>query len=96
MAGAPKGNQNAAKGREWAEAVRYALAMYEDAKIARGKALKAIAMKVVEKAVEGDKDSIQEIGNRLDGKPAQAIVGDDSQDPVKVVHRIERVIIDPK
>lgn len=76
MAGAPKGNQNAAKGREWAEAVRYALANYEDAKVERGKALKAIAMKLIEKALEGEKDAIQEIGNRLDGKPAQMISGD--------------------
>lgn len=95
MAGAPKGNQNAAKGKEWADALRYALANYEDAKVERGKALKAIALKVVEKAVEGEKDSVQEIGNRLDGKPAQAIVGD-ADSPLEMIHRIERVIVDPK
>lgn len=74
-AGAPTGNNNAGKGKEWNDALRYALANFETEKIERGQALKAIAKKVVEKAVEGDKDAIQEIGNRLDGKPAQAIVG---------------------
>jgi hypothetical protein len=72
---APKGNQNAAKGKEWAEAIRYALKTYANNQIKRGMALKGIAKKVVEKALEGDKDSIQEVGNRLDGKPVQAIEG---------------------
>ncbi len=95
MAGAPKGNQNAAKGKEWTDALRYALASYEDDKVERGQALKAIAKIVVQKAIEGEKDSIQEIGNRLDGKPAQAIVGDDDN-PLRVVQRIERVIVNAK
>lgn len=72
---APKGNQNAAKGKEWTDALRYALKNYAADKIKRGMALKAIAKKVVEKALDGDRDSIQEIGNRLDGKPVQAIEG---------------------
>ncbi len=92
---APLGNSNAAKGKEWREALRYALASYEDEKVERGQALKAIAKVVVQKAVEGDKDSIQEIGNRLDGKPAQSIVGEE-ENPLSIIHRIERVIVDPK
>lgn len=31
------------------------------------------------------------------GKPAQAIVGgDDDDSPLKLIHKIERVIVDPK
>lgn len=90
---APRGNQNAAKGKEWADALRLALKTYEDKdkKIKRGHALRKIADGVVKNALEGDKDSWQEIGNRLDGKPAQALVGPDGG-PL-MVERIERVIV---
>jgi hypothetical protein len=66
---APIGNKNKNKGSDWVDSLRYALANYETADIKRGHALKAIARKVVEKALDGDKDSILELGNRLDGKP---------------------------
>lgn len=92
---APLGNENAKKGKEWNEAIRYALANYENDTVQRGKALKAIAKKLIEKALDGDKDSIQEIGNRLDGKPAQTIAGDE-ENPLHLIQRIERVIVDPK
>lgn len=73
--GAPTGNKNAAKGREWSDALRLALKTYKTSSVKRGQALRKIADKVVEKALEGDKDAWQEIGNRLDGKPVQAIEG---------------------
>jgi hypothetical protein len=43
-------------------------------------------------ALEGDFDAIEEIANRLDGKPPQAIVGDEDGDPIRIA-RIERVIV---
>lgn len=73
MAGAPVGNQNASKGKRWQEALVKALAQYKSNNVEMGQALAKIAQKVVEQALAGDKDSIQEIGNRLDGKPAQAL-----------------------
>lgn len=91
---APEGNNNAGKGKEWKEALRYALLNYEGKDIERGKALKAIAKKLVEKAVEGEYAAIQEIGNRLDGKPAQVVVGDNDEPPVRVEGRI--VLIKPE
>jgi hypothetical protein len=45
---------------------------------------------------QGDVPAIREIADRLDGKVAQAIVGDDDQDAINVVARIERVIVDPQ
>ena len=64
------GSKNRAKGTQWQDALQYALATYEvTGVVERGHALKAIARKVVEKALDGDKDSILELGNRLDGKP---------------------------
>lgn len=87
MAGAPLGNQNAAKAKRWQDALVRALAQYEskDGQIKAGMALNAIAERVVEKAVGGDKDAITEIGNRLDGKPAQAIIatGDEEGGPIR-------------
>jgi hypothetical protein len=95
MAGAPVGNQNAAKAKRWQDALVKALARYsnDDGKIQAGQALDKIAEVVVMKALAGDKDSIIEIGNRLDGKPAQALIhqGDEEGGPVKV-EKIERVI----
>jgi hypothetical protein len=39
----------------------------------------------------------REVGDRLDGKPAQAIIGGEDDDPaVKMVHKIERVIVSPQ
>jgi hypothetical protein len=73
--GAPQGNTNAAKGKQWADALRLTLQTYESSNVKQGYALRKIAEVVVNKALEGDKDAINEIGNRLDGKPAQAIEG---------------------
>lgn len=55
--------------------------------------LDAAADKLAIMAIDGgDKWALEEIGNRLDGKPAQAIVGDDDAPPVRV-EKIERVIV---
>lgn len=91
MAGAPVGNKNAAKAKRWQDALVKALARYSNAelKIEAGQALDKIAEQVVAKAIAGDKDSIAEIGNRLDGKPAQALIGGDDDDPaIKTVSEI--------
>jgi hypothetical protein len=47
-----------------------------------------IAAKCVEKALEGDMQAIKEIGDRLDGKPAQSIIGEDGG-PAMIVFRWE-------
>lgn len=94
MAGAPVGNQNAAKAKRWQDALHKALVRYADDKVPAGQALDKIAEQVVIKALSGDKDCIAEIGNRLDGKPAQAIVGDDDAPPIRAVTRIELVDLD--
>jgi hypothetical protein len=47
------------------------------------------------KAAEGDVAAFREIADRLDGKVAQPIAGDDELPPVQV-STIERVIVDPK
>jgi hypothetical protein len=47
--------------------------------------LARIAEKCVEKAMEGDLAAIKEIGDRLDGKPAQQLVHEGGDEPMKIV-----------
>lgn len=67
--GAPVGNQNGAKGRQWSEAVKRAI------RTKYGKewdeALHDLAAKLVEAADEGDLQALKEVGDRIDGKPKQ-------------------------
>lgn len=73
MAGAPKGNNNAAKGRQFKDALRKALKSDGVDKLPK------IAETLVNKAIEGEQWAVQEVANRLDGRPAQevALTGED-------------------
>ena len=83
-AGPPIGNTNASKGKPWRDAINWALENYEkEGKVARNMALREIALKMIENALEGKQDAVKELGDRIDGKPAQAIVGDPEQ-PLQV------------
>lgn len=55
--------------------------------------LRRIVEALYDKAEQGDNQAIKEIGDRLDGKPAQIIAGDD-ENPFTMIHKIERVILD--
>lgn len=59
-----------------------------------GTKLREVADALVQKAIDGDVQAIREIADRLDGKVPQAVVGDDSEAPVRVA-LIERIIVDP-
>lgn len=50
-----------------------------DADGQKTKKLNIIAAKLVELAIDGDIQAIKEISDRVDGKPAQALVGDPDQ-----------------
>lgn len=100
--GAPAGNNNAGKAKRWREALNKALIRYTNAHVEQnaalqcqaGEALDKIAMNVVHRAVYGDLECTEEIANRLDGRPAQAITGgEDDDNPLRLVTRIERVVI---
>jgi hypothetical protein len=70
-----------------------ALAEQGEASPAPKGSLRWIARQQLERAGE-DTSAAKEIADRLDGKVPQAVVGDDEHDPVNVLHRIERVIVD--
>lgn len=67
---APKGNKNAAKGKQFQDALRRAL----NADGREG--LKNIATKLVDAAEAGEGWAIKEVADRLDGRPRQVIAGD--------------------
>ena len=77
--GAPAGNRNGAKGKTWAEALRKALLQFESDEVPRKEALHYIALEVIKKALAGDTAAVRELGDRLDGKAAQTIMGDSDQ-----------------
>jgi hypothetical protein len=85
---APIGNQNAVRAKKWRESIMRALAR-KSGSVEAG--LDAAADKLAQLAIDdGDKWAIEEIGNRIDGKPAQsvAIDGDGEGGPVKTLNEI--------
>lgn len=85
--GAPKGNKNSSKSnRLWAETIRRAVVQSDAARLRR------IAEALLNKAEEGDIQAIKEVGDRLDGKPAQVLAGDEDN-PLQVVQKIELVAL---
>lgn len=83
---APIGNQYAAKAKEWEQSLKRAMARKADGDFR--KTLDCIAERVVAAALDGERDAWREIADRMDGKPAQAIVGDASMDPVQTAVRV--------
>lgn len=85
--GAQPGNQNAVRGKKWREAILRALAR-KAGSVDEG--LDSAADKLVALMIEGEpadrRWAIDHAADRIDGKPAQAIVGGDEGDnPIKSV-----------
>ena len=77
--GAPKGNDNARKGKLFYDQLRKVLVQEDALK------LRAIATKLIEAAEDGEPWAVKEIMDRMDGKPIQAqeITGADGAEFVK-------------
>lgn len=86
MAGRPP------KEKSFANMLRIAI---NEATESGGTKLRDVAEALVSKAVSGDVNAIKEVADRLDGKVAQAIVGDDEADPISI-QAVVRKIIDPQ
>lgn len=87
--GAPIGNLNAAKSRAFYGALSRAIAQDD------GKRLRAAAEKLLDLASEGEAWAVKELRDTLDGKPAQSVtVGGDADNPLSVIQKIERVIVE--
>lgn len=85
MAGAPLGNRNAAKAKVWHAAIMRALERRKpaDERIA---AIDELADKLLELVAKGDLAALKEFGDRMDGRPAQAVTvtGDEDGGPVRL------------
>ena len=91
MAGAPVGNRNGAKEKPWVAAINRALA--RKTLLSQKEHLDELADKLLESCLDGNLAALQELGNRLDGKPAQALtVSGDADNPL-IVQKIERVLV---
>lgn len=89
MAGRPVGAQN--KDKPFRDALRMELAALDDED---PKTLRRLARRLLETASSGDQSlaAIKEVADRLDGKPAQAIIGGDEDDPeIKTYNKIELI-----
>jgi len=89
---APVGNHNKVKNRPWADALNRAMVRYRGGK---ENALNLIADQTVKAAINGDRWAIEEIGNRLDGKPKQQTELTGLDDGPIQLEEIRRTIIDP-
>lgn len=88
---APVGNQNAVKAKRWSAAIDAALA-----KRCKGdgiRALEELAEKLLQQAEAGDITALKELGDRIEGKPAQAITN--GEDGAFRLELIQRTIVDP-
>lgn len=89
---APLGNRNGAKEKPWVAAINRALA--KKSLVAQKEYLDDLAEKLLDSCSDGNLGALQELGNRLDGKPAQALtVSGDEDNPLRMVQRIERSIV---
>jgi hypothetical protein len=80
MAGAPKGNDNAAKGKVIKSLIAKRLAERE--------LLVPIVDKMLDKAAEGDLTAANMIFDRIDGKPQQSVELSDDREPPTIVFRM--------
>lgn len=69
----------------WSEAIRMAVMREDEIDGKKVKRLRIVADKIVELAMNGDIAAMKEIGDRLDGKPAQAHTGADRDEVWRAV-----------
>ena len=87
---APKGNQNARKGRIWTEAVKRATARKFNGDLNHG--LDQLAERLIEAVLRGDLSAIKEYGDRVEGKCVQPISGSDDDPPVQISHVVREIV----
>lgn len=78
-------------GKPWRDALRVAVLLPLDDDRKGKTKLEACALALVRSGISGDTSALKEIGDRLDGKVPQALVGgDEDSQPIKIA-RIELV-----
>ncbi len=85
---APEGNDYSSKNNRLWRNTLHRIAVQQPER------LRKIAEALYAKAEEGDLNAAKEIGDRLDGKPAQVIAGDE-ENPLTVINKVVREIVKP-
>ena len=85
---APEGNDYSSKNNRLWRNTLHRIAVQQPER------LRKIAEALYSKAEEGDLNAAKEIGDRLDGKPAQVIAGDE-ENPLTVINKVVREIVKP-
>lgn len=93
VSGNPSGRP---KKKDWTDAIRKAVQEVQEDDPLKRQRLHLLAEALVLKAQAGDVNALKEIGDRIEGKVPQAVVGDDEADPIKVVTKIVREIVRPQ
>jgi hypothetical protein len=81
--------------KAWRNALRLAVLRSPDEDIKPKTNLDELALKLIAAGKTGDISALKELGDRLDGKPSQAIVGGDEDDRPIAVQFIELVAVKP-
>jgi hypothetical protein len=92
MAGRPRG---AWANKAWRDALRVAVLRPPDEVVEPKTNLEELVQKLIAAGKTGDMTALKELGDRLDGKPAQAIVGGDEDDNPIAFQFIELVAVKP-
>lgn len=81
----PVGRAAGKSAKLWRDAIMLAISRPDET---GRKRLRALADKLVDQALDGDVTALKEIGDRIDGKPAQIQIlnGDDEGGPVRNVY----------
>lgn len=88
--GGQPGNKNAVAARPWRDAINRALAKRDERE--QGRALANLAEKLLAAAEVSDVGALKELGDRLDGKVAQAVIlAGDAENPVQTKMTVEFV-----
>jgi len=79
------------KEKIFADALRLAINAEVDDEGTKVKKIRKIAERLVTEAIAGESWAIQQVADRLDGKPAQALIGgDDDDSPVELIVRWQK------
>ncbi len=81
----------------WREALRKAVLERVEGEQNLDRLAKATVRRALDDGYQHSMAAAKEIGDRLDGKPAQAVIGGDENDPaIRVINEIRRVIVRPE
>lgn len=93
MSGNPSGRP---KSKVWTDAIKRAVEKIDQLDPEQRPRIDLLAEALVAAGLAHEVNALQEIGNRLEGRVPQALIGDNDADPINVVNKIVREVVRPK